>query len=89
MYSKKALYERLVTMMEELFEVESGRVLPEALLGEDLDIDSIDAVDMAAELQKITGQKIHPAAFKDIRTVQDLVDAAYVVLGDNDVAIPG
>ncbi|MEH6569597.1 MAG: acyl carrier protein [Halioglobus sp.] len=89
MHSKKAIYERLVTMMEELFEVESGRVFPEALLGEDLGIDSIDAVDMAAELQKITGQKIKPAAFKDIRTVQDLVDAAYAVLGDNDVAVPG
>ena len=89
MHSKKAIYERLVTMMEELFEVESGRVFPEALLGEDLGIDSIDAVDMATELQKITGQKIKPAAFKDIRTVQDLVEAAYAVLGDNDVAVPG
>jgi acyl carrier protein len=88
MYSKKALYEQLVTMMEELFEIESERVLPEALLGEDLDIDSIDAVDMATELQKITGQKIQPAAFKGIRTVQDLVDAAHAVLGQNDVALP-
>ncbi len=82
MDSKEVVYDRLVAMMEELFEVDPGQVHPEALLGDDLDIDSIDAVDMAAHLQKITGHKIEPAAFKEIRTVQDLVDATHVLLGE-------
>jgi acyl carrier protein len=82
MDSKAVIYDRLVAMMEELFEVDPGQVHPQALLGDDLDIDSIDAVDIAAHLRALTGQKIEPAAFKEIRTVQDLVDAAHALLGE-------
>jgi acyl carrier protein len=80
MQSKESIYEQLVLMMQELFEIEADQVRPEALLGDDLDIDSIDAVDMAARLHEITGQKIKPESFKQIRTVGDLVDAAHAML---------
>ncbi|MEG9083322.1 acyl carrier protein, partial [Escherichia coli] len=45
-----------------------------ARLYEDLDLDSIDAVDMVVNLQKKTGHKIKPETFKAVRTVQDIVD---------------
>ena len=89
MHSKQAIYEQLVSMMEELFEVEPRQVSPDALLADDLDIDSIDAVDMAAHLQQLTGHKIQAAAFKEIRTVQDLVEAAWDLLGSADVELAG
>lgn len=80
MQDKEAIYTQLLVLMDELFEVEPEQVHPGALLGADLDIDSIDAVDMAARLQQMTGHKIEPAAFKEIRTVQDLVDAVDALL---------
>jgi len=87
MDSKARVYDRLVAIMEELFEVDPAAVHPKALLGDDLDIDSIDAVDLAAHLRKLTGEKIEPAAFKEIRTVQDLVDAAHNLLGEDGLSV--
>ncbi len=86
MDGKAVIFDRLVTMMEELFEVDPAQVRPDALLGEDLDIDSIDMVDMAAQLQESTGHKIQPEAFREIRTVQDLVDVAQVLLAEDPAA---
>ena len=44
-------------------------------LYEDLELDSIDAIDMVVQLQKKVGKKIKPEEFKAVRTVQDVVDA--------------
>jgi len=88
MQSEEAIYQQLVSMMEELFEIEPSQVVPGALLADDLDIDSIDAVDMAARLHELTGHKLQPAAFKEIRTVQDLVDAAHALLNETGSALP-
>jgi len=88
MPSEEAIYQQLVSMMEELFEIEPSQVVPDALLADDLDIDSIDAVDMAARLHELTGQKIQPAAFREIRTVQDLVNAAQKLLDETGSALP-
>ena len=83
MQTKEAIYEQLLVLMDELYEVEPAQVRPEALLGDDLDIDSIDAVDMAARLQQLTGHKLEPAAFREIRTVQNLIDAVSLMAHSN------
>ena len=67
-------------LFEELFEVEPSKVLPEARLYEDLDIDSIDAVDLVVRLKEMTGKKIEPEQFKSVRSVQDVVDAVHNML---------
>ncbi|WP_052364854.1 acyl carrier protein [Halotalea alkalilenta] len=59
----------------ELFDLEAADVTLEARLYEDLDIDSIDAVDLIVELKKYTGKRIDPADFKAVRTVGDIVTA--------------
>lgn len=59
----------------DLFDVDPEAITPEARLYEDLDIDSIDAVDMVVELKRFTGRRIDPEDFKSVRTVQDVVDA--------------
>lgn len=74
-YDKNTIYALLVGILEELFEIAPDSVKPESNLYEDLDIDSIDAVDMAIRLQEITGKKIEPSEFKEIRTLADVVDA--------------
>ncbi len=59
----------------ELFDLESDEIRPEARLYEDLDIDSIDAVDLVVELKQFTGRRINPDDFKSVRTISDVVDA--------------
>ena len=42
-------------------------------LYEELDLDSIDAVDLMVKLRELTGKKMEPEAFKLVRTVRDVV----------------
>lgn len=87
MQSKEVIFEKLKGILAELFEVEPSDVRLDTRLYEDLDIDSIDAIDMVIELKELTGQKrLEPSDFKDVRTVQDVVDAVYDILNTLDEA---
>lgn len=73
---------RLKSILEESFEINPDRVVPEATLFDELDLDSIDAVDLAIQLQKMTGKRIQPQDFKEVRTVSDIIAAVHRLLGD-------
>lgn len=75
MTDKNAIYEEVSTLLVKLFELDPEDIRPDARLYEDLELDSIDAIDMIVHLQKKTGNKIKPEEFKAVRTVQDVVDA--------------
>jgi acyl carrier protein len=64
---------RLRALMQDRFEVEPARVQPQTKLVEDLDLDSIDAIDMAVELQGWTGVPLAEEALRAVRTVEDVV----------------
>ena len=57
------------------FEVVTENVVFNADLFNDLELDSVDAVDLAVRLQQHTGKKVSPAELKQIRTVGDVVNA--------------
>lgn len=82
MNNQDEIYQRTVSVLEDLFEIDPQQVSPQSLLYEDLDIDSIDAVDLVVELKKITGKKLQPDDFKSVRSVQDVVDAISRLLND-------
>ena len=56
------------------FELDRAKLVPEAKLFEDLDLDSIDAVDLVVRLQQQTGLKVKAEDFKAIRTLGDVAD---------------
>jgi acyl carrier protein len=58
-----------------MFELEKTKITLDANLYTDLDIDSIDAVDIAVKLKQLTGKRLQPEVFKSVRTVRDVVDA--------------
>ena len=60
MNNKEDIYLKVVSIFEELFEIEAQKITLEANLYQDLDIDSIDAIDMVVELKNMTGKKIQP-----------------------------
>ena len=85
----KSREEILVYLREtlvELFELKPEQIVPEANLYTDLDIDSIDAVDLILKLKDLTGRKIQPQTFKHVRTVNDVIDAIESLMAQNPAA---
>ena len=80
--TKNELFDRIVTILHDSFEIEPARITPEARLYDDLDIDSIDAVDLIVQLKPLQGRSLQPDAFKSVRTVQDIVDVLYGLIRD-------
>lgn len=78
--NRDELYEKLVDVLTRTFDIERERISLDARLGEDLDIDSIDAVDLLVELKHITGVRLQPEAFKSVRTLRDVIDALAALL---------
>lgn len=64
--------QRLRSMFAERFELDPADIRPEARLYEDLDLDSIDAVELALIVQEITGRNVTPQSFQHARTVEDI-----------------
>ena len=58
-----------------LFEIEPERITPETNLYEDLEIDSIDAIDLIDHIKRETGRKLQADDFRSVRTVEDVVQA--------------
>ncbi|MBB1437856.1 acyl carrier protein [Shewanella sp. SG41-4] len=75
MQNREQILEMLSGILIDEFEIDAADITLEASLYEDLDLDSIDAVDLVIKLQQLTGKKIQPEAFKTVRTVNDVVDA--------------
>lgn len=69
------VFEKVSGVLQELFELSADDIKPSSNLYQDLDIDSIDAVDLVVELKKMTGKKVNPEDFKSVRTVEDVVVA--------------
>ncbi len=72
--TRDEIYKHLVEIMTGTFELDAEDIRPEANLFEELDLDSIDMVDMFVEIHGITGRRIDAEAAKAIRTVGDVVD---------------
>jgi len=73
--SKEEIYPWLVDILNEMFDLDKAKITAEANLYTDLDIDSIDAVDLAVKLKELTGKRLQPEVFKRVRTVEDVVNA--------------
>lgn len=84
--TKNQLFERLSAILQETFDIEPARITPEARLHDDLDIDSIDAIDLLVRLKPVAGKRVPPEVFKSVRTLQDVVDALHGLLDESAAA---
>jgi len=71
---RQAVYNEIVEFLVETFEVPKADITPDADLVENLNLDSIDAVDLMVKLQEITGKKVTPEQFKAVRTLNDVMN---------------
>ena len=80
MNNRDEILNSIKKIMLEMFEIEESQVTLDARLYEDLDFDSIDAVDMIVKLKEITGRAVKPEDFKAARTVNDVVEAIFKLM---------
>ncbi|TBR40718.1 acyl carrier protein [Dyella terrae] len=78
--SDEEILARLRQVLHDTFEIDPARVTTSAHLFTDLELDSIDAVDLAIQVQDMTGTRIKPEDFKSVRTVSDVVDTVKALL---------
>ena len=71
---RSEIQERVIDILVQTFELERAKVGPQSRLVEDLDLDSIDALDMVVELQTLLSRRIDERDMKGLRTVADVVD---------------
>ncbi len=86
MQTENQILEQVRRVLVELFEIDPTRIQPQARLYDDLDIDSLDAIDLILELKELTGRKVQPEQFKHVRTVGDVVAAVGNLLRDENAA---
>lgn len=75
--TKDDIFAKVSEILQQTFEIDPARITPEARLVDDLDIDSIDAVDLIVQLKPLVGKRLQPEAFKAVHTVQDVIDALH------------
>ena len=73
--TEQEIRDLLTEALESLFEIEPERIKPETNLYEDLEIDSIDAIDLIDHIKRKTGHKLQAEDFRNVRTVDDVVKA--------------
>ncbi len=78
--TRDEIYQQLQTILADNFEIEKERITLDANLYQDLDLDSIDAVDLVIQVQDLLGTKIGPDEFKTARTVNDVIDVVAALL---------
>lgn len=71
----ETLYLKIRDILVDQFDVEEASISMDAILYEELEIDSIDAVDLLVQLKELTGRKIAPETFKEVRTIRDVLNA--------------
>ena len=83
MLDRDAILGELRATLVELFELDPARITPAARLYDDLEIDSIDAIDLMDRLRRQTGRKIDSERFRSVRTVSDLVDTIHQLVNES------
>ncbi|ELV08039.1 acyl carrier protein [Wohlfahrtiimonas chitiniclastica] len=80
--TRDQIYAQIVSIISELFEIPPEDIRLDSNLYTELDLDSIDAVDLVVQLRKVLKRDIEPSVFKQVRTVNDVVDVIENILKD-------
>jgi len=78
--TREDILQKIQDILTEEFEIERSAVVPDAKLYHDLELDSIDAVDLLVKMKGLIPGKIDPESFKKAVTVQDVVDILYPLI---------
>ncbi len=86
--TREEVLERIVEILSDSFEIEKSKIKPESTLYEELDLDSIDAIDIFTQLRAITGRRPDPAEARNVRTVSELIDFVFAEITKTNAGVP-
>ena len=85
--AEQKIFDALKEILVRDFEIDPALIRLDGRLYEDFDIDSIDAVDMIVQLKPYLGsRRLSPEAFKQVRTLGDVVAVIARVLSEPEEA---
>jgi len=82
--TKEEVYRKFKYILVTEFEILEESISPDTKLYEDMELDSIDAVDLMVKMKEYLDGKIEPEQFKKAETVQDVVDILYPLVKKTD-----
>ena len=85
--NKEELLQKVEDVIEDTFEIDRSLIKPESELVNDLDFDSIDAIELILQLEDKYDAKISAEKLKSSKTVQDVLDYLYELLVEQDVSV--
>lgn len=71
---KEELFEEVKKIMTEKFEIEESKITMDSNIVTDLDLDSIDIIDLIVTLNNMLKLNVSAADFKDKRTLSEILD---------------
>ena len=74
MLTKEEAFEKIKEVLINEFEVEPDDISMEANLFTDLDLDSLDAIDLMVTLDKELGIEVKTEEMQNVQTIQDVCD---------------
>jgi acyl carrier protein len=74
MPSRDEIFAIVREVLQKEFDIDASKLTPDTDLIDDLDLDSIDAIDMAVRLEERTGLHFEDDDLKALRTIRDVVD---------------
>ncbi len=72
--TKEEIIKKVDAFLIDEFEIDENQITPTANLKDDLEIESLDFVDIVVIIEKDFGFKVNSEEMVDIRTLQDLYD---------------
>ncbi|WP_321778431.1 acyl carrier protein [Sulfurimonas sp.] len=82
MPTQKEVYDKIKSVLVDEFEVEADDISLESNLFTDLELDSLDAIDLMVTLDKELGVEIKTEEMQEIRTIQDVCDFILATAGN-------
>ncbi|MDR0502314.1 MAG: phosphopantetheine-binding protein [Treponema sp.] len=78
--TKEDILNKMRDILVEEFQLDASSITPQAKLYDDLELDSIDAVDLLVKMKEFIPGKIDPEMFKKAVTVQDVIELLYPLI---------
>lgn len=86
--TRDEIFTNVVAILSDSFELDASKITPAATLYEELDLDSIDAIDIFTQLREMTGRRPDPADARKVRTVDELIDFVIAEIEKTNAGVP-
>ena len=83
MATQEEVYDKIKSVLVDEFEVELDDISLDANLFTDLELDSLDAIDLMVTLDKELGVEIKTEEMQEMRTIQDVCDFVLSTAGND------